>query len=76
MIYPNNFEEKIGFLQVRELLKGKCLSTLGMERVEQMAFSEHYEEIIVKLEQTAEFVKILEAEENFLPPIILTFVHL
>ena len=65
MIYPNNFEEKIGFLQVRELLKGKCLSTLGMERVEQMAFSEHYEEIIVKLEQTAEFVKILEAEENF-----------
>ena len=65
MIYPNNFEEKIGFQQVRSLLKSKCLSTLGAERVDMMAFSEAYDEIKEKLEQTAEFVKILQADENF-----------
>ncbi|MBR3717195.1 MAG: endonuclease MutS2, partial [Bacteroidaceae bacterium] len=65
MIYPNNFEEKIGFQQVRSLLKSKCLSTLGAERVDMMAFSETFDDIKEKLEQTAEFVKILQADENF-----------
>ena len=38
MIYPHNFEQKIGFDQIRQLLKGKCLSTLGEERVDEMTF--------------------------------------
>ena len=33
MIYPQNFEQKIGFDQIRQLLKEKCLSTLGEESV-------------------------------------------
>ena len=28
MIYPQNFEQKIGFDQIRQLLKTKCLSIL------------------------------------------------
>ena len=32
MIYPQNFEQKIGFDQIRQLLKDKCLSTLGEEK--------------------------------------------
>ncbi len=40
MIYPQNFEQKIGFDQIRHLLKEKCLSTLGEERVDEMNFSE------------------------------------
>ena len=32
MIYPQNFEQKIGFDQVRTLLKEKCLSTVGQEK--------------------------------------------
>ena len=51
MIYPQNFEQKIGFDSIRHLLKGKCLSTLGEERVDEMAFSEKYEEINERLEQ-------------------------
>ncbi len=43
MIYPQNFEQKIGFDQIRQLLKEKCLSTLGEERVTDMAFSDHFE---------------------------------
>ena len=45
MIYPQNFEQKIGFDSIRQLLKEKCLSTLGQERVQDMAFSESYDEI-------------------------------
>ena len=44
MIYPHNFEQKIGFDQIRQLLKGKCLSTLGEERVDEMTFSDNYDE--------------------------------
>ena len=59
MIYPQNFEQKIGFDSIRHLLKGKCLSTLGEERVDEMAFSEKYEEINERLEQVMEFIRIL-----------------
>ena len=40
MIYPNNFEQKIGFNEVRTLLKSKCLSTLGTGLVDDMAMSD------------------------------------
>ena len=32
MIYPQNYEQKIGFNEIRSILKGYCLSTLGKER--------------------------------------------
>lgn len=65
MIYPQNFEQKIGFDQIRQLVKGKCLSTLGMERVDEMAFSDDYREIDRRLEQVMEFVSILQGEDDF-----------
>ena len=65
MIYPQNFEQKIGFNQIRELLKARCLSTLGEERVDEMAFSDNYDEINTRLEQTTEFVRILQEEDSF-----------
>ena len=51
MIYPQNFEQKIGFDQIRQLLKDKCLSTLGEERVNEMNFSDHFEEVDELLNQ-------------------------
>lgn len=65
MIYPQNFEQKIGFDQIRQLVKGKCLSTLGMERVDEMAFSDDYREIDRRLEQVMEFISILRGEDDF-----------
>lgn len=65
MIYPQNFEQKIGFDQIRQLLKEKCLSTLGEERVEEMTFSDHHEEVEELLNQVAEFVRIIQEEDNF-----------
>lgn len=65
MIYPQNFEQKIGFDQIRQLLKTKCLSTLGEERVESMDFSDSYDEINRRLEQVTEFVRIIQEEDDF-----------
>lgn len=65
MIYPQNFEQKIGFDQIRQLLKDKCLSTLGEERVNEMNFSDHFEEVDELLNQVAEFARIIQEEDNF-----------
>ena len=65
MIYPQNFEQKIGFDQIRQLLKEKCLSTLGEERVTDMVFSDRFNEVEERLDQVTEFVRILQEENNF-----------
>ena len=65
MIYPHNFEQKIGFDTIRELLKGKCLSTLSKERVDNMCFSDKFDEIEEQLCQTTEFVRIIQEEDGF-----------
>ena len=65
MIYPQNFENKIGYDQIRHLLKARCLSTLGEERVEEMHFSDRFEEVEEWLEQTCEMMEILNGEEEF-----------
>ena len=65
MIYPENFEYKIGFDKIRQILASKCLSPLGEERVEGMAFSSDYTYIINALSQTEEFIRIIQEEDNF-----------
>ncbi len=65
MIYPQNFEQKIGFDQIRQLLKEKCLSTLGEERVNEMAFTDSFEEVNERLELVVEFIRIIQEEDSF-----------
>ncbi|MEG1545842.1 MAG: Smr/MutS family protein, partial [Bacteroides sp.] len=65
MIYPHNFEQKIGFDDIRQRLKNKCLSTLGEERVDEMQFSDVFCEIERQLLQVMEFVHIIQEENNF-----------
>ena len=75
MIYPQNFEYKIGFDQIRQLLSEKCLSTLGAERVADMAFSDHFEEVEERLNLVTEFVRITQEEDNFPAQYFSTSVH-
>lgn len=65
MIYPQNFEQKIGFDQIRQLLQEKCLSPLGEERVMDMDFSDRFEVVEERLNQLTEFVRIIQEEEGF-----------
>jgi len=48
MLYPNNFEQKIGFTDIRTLLLGQCFSTLGRERVDEMHF-QHNPDVVCAL---------------------------
>lgn len=66
MIYPQHFEQKIGFTEIRQLLSGHCLSTLGKSRVEQMTFLTRADEIQLLHQQVQEFRRIM-AEVTELP---------
>lgn len=65
MIYPQNFEEKIGFDHIRQLLKKNCGSTLGQDYADNMHFCEQYETIRFELDADEEFVHILQEELRF-----------
>ncbi len=65
MIYPDNFEQKIGFDKIRRLILDLCLSTLGKDKVAEMSFSVHFDVIKNRLCTTAEFVRILQLENDF-----------
>ncbi|MBR6286631.1 MAG: Smr/MutS family protein [Bacteroidaceae bacterium] len=65
LIYPQNFEKKIGFDVVRHLLHERCLSPLGIEKTEKMKFSDDYREVRQQTSQTAEFLKIIETADDF-----------
>ena len=60
MIHPENFEHKIGFNHIRETVKGHCISAMGLERAETMGFSNSKEDIERSLDQTMEFVQLLQ----------------
>ena len=65
MIYPDNFEEKLKFGKIRASLKELCLSNLGAEIVDSMAFSADYEQIMHLLQETWEMYRILNEEDGF-----------
>lgn len=65
MIYPNNFEQKIGFDEIRTLLKKRCLSTLGKEMVDEITFSADVKTVNEWLQQVKEFRRMQEETDNF-----------
>ena len=65
MIYPNNYENKIGFSEIRTLLKERCLSSLGREMVDEMAFSDRADEVNEWLQQLREFRRLKETTDDF-----------
>ncbi len=60
MIFPKNFEQKIGFISIRDMLSAHCISEMGVERVDDMRFVTDIDRINESLEQTAEFVQLLQ----------------
>lgn len=65
MIYPDSFEEKLGFNQIRQKLKAYCHSPAGEDWVDRMRFSAEHDFIRVLLKQNLEFRQILEKGETF-----------
>ena len=64
MIYPNNAGEKLGFFDIKELIKTYCLSTMGQQMVDKIQVMTNYEYINKFLRQTYEFKNILQNDTS------------
>lgn len=67
MTYPENIEQKIGFTDIRQLLLGACRSSLGREKVMEIAFSSLYTDVISALTIVREVQNILANPELAFP---------
>ncbi len=65
VFYPIDFETKIGFDRVRELIRDHCLSHLGARHVDQMHFTGDYDHVIRWTQQVWEFKTILSGGLTF-----------
>ena len=65
MIYPSTFETKIGFDAVRRELERHCVSALGTANVPRLRFSTRRDEVIRWLEETNEFLSIVQTGKEF-----------
>lgn len=65
MVFPKNYEQKIGFDTVSQMLKAYCLSTLGKRFVDKILFSSDFEWISRCINQTEELRQILLNEISF-----------
>lgn len=60
MIYPQNAADKLGFTEIKELLKSYCISPMGQLLVDKMQMMTSYDQINKFLRQAFEFKNILE----------------
>ena len=65
MIYPKNFETKIGFDIIRDQIKSLCVSDMGKEYVQNIQCSINYDELMVALEETFQFQQMLLFDAGF-----------
>ena len=59
MIYPDNAADKLGFADIKTLVKAKCLSEAGKELVEKMQPQRRGEQVEKFLRQTHEFKELI-----------------
>ena len=65
MVHPFNFEKKIAFDSIKNLVKSFCISSLGERQVEEMRFETSFYAICKLQEETEEFRQILLFESCF-----------
>lgn len=65
MIYPDNFENKIGFEPLRKMIVEGCISNMGRKKTHGLRFGTNAETIKRLLTQTDEFRQIILLEPNF-----------
>jgi len=65
MLYPQNIEEKLGFDKIKNAIRKKCNGEYGQSYVDKIKFSSDFELINKLLNQTDEFVKILQSGVPF-----------
>ena len=64
MIYPQNYEQKVGFDEIRRMLKEHCQSSLGREKVDEITFADDVSVLNELLEQVREMRRLMQATER------------
>lgn len=65
MIYPQNFEARIGFDTIRREIESHCISPMGIQHCNQMHFTTNGDEVQLLLTQTNEFLAIMQSKREF-----------
>ncbi|MDE6297724.1 MAG: hypothetical protein K2L89_07730, partial [Muribaculaceae bacterium] len=65
MIYPSDFESKIGFDSIRRMVADYCQTRLGKDEVSDMTFSSDFVEVRHRLSLVDEMMTIIKANLPF-----------
>ena len=65
MIYPNSFEQKIGFDHIRQQITSLCITSGGRKIVNYMSFSDDCIDIERMLSETEEMRMLLLSRSEF-----------
>src|SRR6201996_9790008 len=63
MLYPSNSVDKLGFTEIKELIKAHCLSVMGQQMVDRIQVMNNYDQVLKFLNQANEFKNILENDD-------------
>ena len=63
MLYPINSVDKLGFTEIKELIKAHCLSIMGQQMVDRIQVMNNFDQIRKFLSQASEFKNILVNDE-------------
>ncbi|TWI98068.1 DNA mismatch repair protein MutS2 [Mucilaginibacter frigoritolerans] len=63
MLYPPTSIDKLGFTEIKELIKAHCLSEMGRQMVDRIQVMNNYDQIRKFLSQANEFKNILENDD-------------
>lgn len=65
MIYPNNFEQKIGFDKIRQMVESKCITQAARQKLAEVSFVSSLELLTPILQQVAEMRTICSMDSSF-----------
>lgn len=65
MLFPDHILQKLGFDEVKKILREACISPMGKAMVDKMQFVTNYDLLQKLLNQTAEFKQILTSDQYF-----------
>ncbi len=65
MLYPSNIEDKLKFTRIRQSLRNRCLSPVGCENVDAMAYQTDFDTIKTLLGEVQEMCEIRQGDAEF-----------
>ncbi len=65
MVHPPEFEKKIGFDRIREIVYNNCLSPLGQKLLDESGYSTDIEIVNAEVNKVSEFQNLISEGENF-----------